>query len=85
MFYAYVLKNQQSGKIYIGQTCDLEERLKRHNGILKSRNTSYTSKNKGFWEIAYSEIFETRKEAIKREKELKSYQGREFIKKSLKN
>jgi putative endonuclease len=85
MFYSYVLKNQQNGKIYIGQTCNLDERLKRHNGILKNRSTSYTSKNKGIWEIIYNEFFETRKEAVKREKELKSYKGREFIKEVLKN
>ncbi|EKE18811.1 MAG: hypothetical protein ACD_9C00225G0001 [uncultured bacterium] len=80
MFFTYVIKNEQSGKIYIGQTESVEKRLQRHNGILKSKNTSYTHKNKGIWVVVYMEEFESRIEAIRREKELKSFRGREFIK-----
>lgn len=80
MFFTYVIRNQQKGKIYIGQTVDIEKRLQCHNGLLKNKNTSYTHKNNGDWEVVYSEEFESRSEAIKREKELKSYQGRQFIK-----
>jgi len=80
MFTVYVLKNN-SDKIYIGWTSNLEKRINRHNGKLKSKATSYTNKNRdGEWVLIYSEEFETRAEAIKREKELKSYQGRKFIK-----
>jgi len=78
MFYTYAIKNQNN-KIYIGQTIDLEVRLQRHNGLLKNKNTSFTSKNGGNWELIYKEEFETRSEAMKREKELKSFRGREFI------
>jgi len=80
MFFVYAIINN-TGKIYIGQTSDLEKRLQRHNGILKNKKSSYTSKNKGVWEILYKENFDTRKEAITREKELKSAKGREFLKK----
>lgn len=75
MFHAYVIKNNIKGKIYIGQTSDLENRLKRHNGLLK---------NKGLWILAYSEKYDTRQEAMKREKWLKSGVGREYIKSILK-
>jgi len=78
MFVVYVLKNENE-KIYIGQTSNLENRLKRHSGILKNKSKSFTSKNKGDWKLIYKEEFETRKEAIEREKQLKSYQGRKFI------
>lgn len=40
---------------------------------------SFTYKNSGLWELVYKEDFKIRAEAIKREKELKSRKGREFI------
>jgi len=81
MFTAYTIYNTALDKIYIGYTSDLENRLKQHNGILKNKTSSFTSKNKGSWVLIYKEIFATRKEALKREKELKSYRGREFVRK----
>jgi putative endonuclease len=80
MFVVYVLINRERDRIYVGQTSNLEERLLRHNKIKKSKSTSFTSKNSGLWEVAYTEQVNTRTEALKREKELKSYQGRQFIK-----
>jgi len=83
MFTVYVLKNQLSGKIYIGQTKNLEQRLKYHNKELPTKKTGYTSKNKGKWKVIYQEKYSTRKEVMKREKKLKSYRGREYIKKNV--
>jgi len=84
-YYVYVIKNTNNNKIYIGQTSNLENRLQRHNGRLPSKKQGYTSVNKagGNWVILYKEIFLTRKEAIIREKEIKSYQGRQFIRNKL--
>lgn len=80
MFYVYVLTNERK-KIYIGHTSNLEERLKHHNGALKNKQTSFTWKNKaGLWQVIYQESFITRGEAMKREKQLKSSRGRDFIK-----
>jgi len=79
-FYIYVIKSQSSGKIYIGQTNNLELRLQRHNCEVKGRSNCYTHKNTGLWEVVYKEEFNSRGEAIKREKKLKSYRGRMFIK-----
>ena len=78
MFYTYVIRNDKD-KIYIGYTSDLEKRLLRHNGLLRNKVTSFTYKNKGLWVIVYQEKFNTRTEAMKREKELKSSRGRNFI------
>lgn len=80
MYFVYALYNQDKNKIYIGQTHNLEDRIKRHNGFLKNKDNSFTSKNKGKWELIYKEEALTREEAVKREKQLKSYQGRKFIK-----
>lgn len=82
MFFVYAIRNSSNGKIYIGYTENLTNRLNRHNGVLKTSKKSFTSKNKndGEWLIVYREIYNDRKEAIKREKELKTQKGREFIK-----
>ncbi|MBI2436820.1 MAG: GIY-YIG nuclease family protein [Candidatus Magasanikbacteria bacterium] len=79
MFTTYVIKNDID-EIYIGQTDDLFLRLKRHNGELPTKNTSYTHKHKnGEWNIVLTEEFETRRDAMKREKQLKSSRGRVYI------
>jgi len=79
MFYVYVLKNDRSGKIYIGQTSDLEKRITQHNDQSFDKR-SYTKLNKGTWSLIYKEIFETREEVRVREKQLKSSRDRDFIK-----
>ncbi len=84
MYCVYVLRSQITGKIYIGHTSNFDKRLKRHNQELPSKLTSYTRKNKGPWKLVYKEEYRIRKEAMKREKELKSYKGREYIKKQIK-
>ena len=80
MYYIYAIYNPQHKKIYIGQTADITERLKLHNEhVFKG----YTSKFDGVWQLIYSEKVDTRQEALKREKQLKSYQGRLFIRKHI--
>lgn len=78
MFFVYAIINREYNKIYIGQTCDIEQRLKLHNQ--RTFKKSFTAKFSGKWELIYKEEFLTRSEALKREKELKSYRGREFLK-----
>ena len=80
MFFAYAIHNKIRDKIYIGHTSDLEMRINRHNKLLPTKLKSYTSKNNGFWRLIHKEEFFTRREAMKREKELKSSRGRQFIK-----
>ena len=80
MFNVYAIFNPSRQKIYIGQTKNLDKRLKRHNKIFKNKSSSYTSKNSGEWKLIYKESYNTRQEVMKRERELKSFQGRQFIK-----
>jgi putative endonuclease len=75
VYYIYILKSESTGKLYTGQTNNLERRIKEHNTRIKR----YTS-NKGPWKLIYSEKFESRELAMKREKILKTGKGREFIK-----
>ncbi len=83
MYFVYAIYNQQSDKIYIGQTNNLDERLILHNN--KTFRKSYTSRFDGSWELVYSEEISDRSAALIREKQLKSYQGRQFIKKLIYN
>lgn len=73
MFYTYILENL-SGVLYIGQTGNLDTRLDWHN----SGKSIYT-KNKGPWKIIFSIKFNTRSEAIKCEKYLKSLKSPKYI------
>jgi len=74
MFYTYVLYSIKHDHIYIGQTNNLEVRLQEHNsGICKS------TKHYIPFQVIYYEEFQTRSESMKREKELKSHKGRDFI------
>ncbi|HOM63394.1 MAG TPA: GIY-YIG nuclease family protein, partial [Dysgonamonadaceae bacterium] len=77
MYTVYVLKSIHFDKIYIGFTSDLNARLIAHN---HPANKGWTHKFQP-WEIKYTETFANKSEAMKREKQLKSARGREFIKK----
>jgi len=81
MFYVYVLINPQ-GKIYIGQTSDLQRRLEQHNNP-NCRFSLHTKRHPGPWKLAYYEIYETRAMAVKRERQLKSGKGREWLHKEI--
>lgn len=79
MYYTYVVRSKSTGKIYIGQTEDKDKRLKQHNDSNFDKR-SYTKLNKGPWKLVYQEQYETRQEALKREKYLKSHHGRDWLK-----
>lgn len=78
MFWVYAVYNSKFSKIYIGQTKNLERRLTLHN--TREFKRSFTSRFESDWVLIYKESHESRLEALKREKQLKSYRGRQFIK-----
>ena len=61
---------------YVGSAHDIDERLARHNN-----GRSRFTKGKGPWKVIYSEQFEMREDAIKREFEIKSWKSRKAIEK----
>ena len=75
MFIVYILKNNFSGKHYIGSTNNLERRLAEHN-----RGQTKSTKN-GCWSVIYKEELSDSKKAEKREREIKSYKGGNAFKK----
>jgi putative endonuclease len=74
MFTVYLLYSEKFNKIYVGFTSNLEERMKSHNELGKK---GYTLKYRP-WTLIYTVVFEDKSSAMKREKQLKSANGRVF-------
>lgn len=68
MYYLYILRTS-SNTLYIGQTNNLEKRLKEHKS--KSGRSAKYVRYFNSVELVYSEKYKTRKEAMQREIELK--------------
>jgi len=69
-FFVYFLRSKRDGTFYIGQTNNIEKRVERHNkGLIKS------TKNRSPFDLVYTESYNTRREAMLREKHLKSIGG----------
>ena len=75
MFTVYVLYSNGYDKIYIGFTSNLEQRLLSHNVLGKK---GWTMKFRP-WMLIHTEVFVIKSDAMKREKELKTATGRNFI------
>jgi len=80
MYHTYVLESITSGKLYIGQTNNLTDRIERHN-----TNQNKFTKNKGPWKLLYSTEFNTRSEAVIYENKLKSFKSRDYLIRYLEN
>jgi len=78
MYTVYILKSAVDDKFYIGQTSDINDRLRRHNS-----GYELSTKNGVPWQIIHSEEFTTRAESIRRELQIKSYKGGAAFKKLL--
>jgi putative endonuclease len=72
----YILQSDQDGSYYIGYTSNLKQRLLYHN----SGKSRYTSR-KMPWRVVYTETFQSRAEALRREKFLKSQRNKAFYEK----
>ena len=74
MYTVYVLKSEINGRLYIGYTRDVSIRLRRHNSGRVRSTKAYKP-----YSLVYSETFEDKTNARRREIFLKSGKGREFI------
>jgi putative endonuclease len=75
MFKVYVLYSSFFDKIYIGYTADLPARLTSHNELGHKGWTIHYRP----WVLVYTEEFEHKSDAMKREKQLKTGKGRAFV------
>ncbi|MBC8054129.1 MAG: GIY-YIG nuclease family protein [Sphingobacteriaceae bacterium] len=81
MFTVYVLYSTVYKKIYINHTADLENRLRSHNALAtKEHPIQYRT-----WELFYFEEYVTKEEALVREEELKTKEGREYLWEMIRN
>jgi putative endonuclease len=69
MYIVYILRNKLNNRYYIGSTNNLSRRLEEHN-----RGQSQSTRN-GIWEVIYTEELITYSEAVRREKQIKSYKS----------
>ena len=76
IFFTYIIFSPKIGKYYIGSTSDLDKRLLEHNS-----GKTYSTRNKGPWELVYSKQFENKHDALVMEKLIKSYKGGNAFKK----
>lgn len=74
-FTVYILYSKSADKYYVGYTSmSIDERLRRH----LSNHKGFTGRIKD-WELFYFEQFSEKSEAIKREKEIKSWKSKAKI------
>jgi putative endonuclease len=76
-WYVYIIRNPQ-GCLYKGSTSDLQKRLRYHNHGLGN-----WTKGKGPWTLVHFEEFQTKTEAIKKERFYKTGKGRSLLKELL--
>ena len=80
MYYVYVLRSKKDDNFYIGYTSDLDRRIDEHNqGVSKS------TAHRRPLELVYYEACRSSKDAMHREKYLKSTYGHRYLKNRLKN
>jgi putative endonuclease len=75
MYFVYALFSRKYKKIYIGYTSDIDQRLLSYNFFEKK---GFTVKYRP-WILVYKEKHQTKRNALIREKQLKSARGRKFI------
>lgn len=79
-YYVYVLKSLKDGQWYTGYTVDIKARLKMHNdGLVDS------TRNRCPFELIYFEGCLHQQDATRREKYLKSGNGKIYIRSRLSN
>jgi len=66
--FVYLIQSRTSKAIYIGFTNNLKRRLSEHNS-----NKSFSTKEKGPWELVYCEVYKSYEDTKEREDRLKYY------------
>ena len=79
-YYVYVLLSQKDGLFYTGYTADLKKRLKEHN----AGNVKSTERRRPF-RLIYFEACRDQKDALRREKYLKTTYGKRYIRNRIRN
>jgi len=78
-YYVYILRSKKDGKWYTGFTSDLRKRFYEHN-----IGESAATKHRGPFELIYYEAYKNRADARSREKQIKSGQGKAYLRQRIK-
>jgi len=79
-YYTYVLKSEKDSNYYVGYSEDVKLRFEQHNkGLVKS------TKNRRPLKLIYFEACLNKNDALHREKYLKTFYGKMFLKNRLKS
>jgi putative endonuclease len=73
-FTVYILYSPSTNKFYVGQTKDLQRRFYEHNNG-QSKSTKHGSP----WQIVFTEDFQSRSEAVRREGKIKAMKSKHYI------
>ena len=74
MWYTYIIYSEKLDRYYIGYTDNLSWRLERHN-----QGWGRFTKGGIPWKLVYFKKYQTKQEALKREREIKSKKSRKYI------
>ncbi len=73
VYSVYILRNTE-GRLYIGQTSNMELRLRRHN-----EGKVFWTKSRGPWLLIHSEGFSTRSAAMTHKRRLKALKSKKAL------
>ena len=79
-FFTYVLLSEKDNKYYTGYTSNLKQRIIQHN-----KGNVESTKNRRPFKLIYFEACLNQKDALKREKYLKTHYGKMYLGKRLKS
>jgi putative endonuclease len=78
MFFVYVLRSETSQCYYIGSTEDPWGRVSQHNLGMSKSTRAYRP-----WKLVYTEGFAERSEAVRRERQIKSWRNKTYMEERL--
>ncbi|MCX6702953.1 MAG: GIY-YIG nuclease family protein [Candidatus Wolfebacteria bacterium] len=76
----YVLRSKKDGGLYVGYSAKIRERFVEHQ-----KGNVASTKDRRPWEVIYCELYKNSRDAMQRERFLKTGWGRNYIKKILSN
>jgi putative endonuclease len=79
-YWLYILRSIKDGKLYVGATKNVENRLKQHN-----EGVTLSTRYRKPFELIHKECYNIKREALKRERYLKSLKGSKEKKRILEN
>lgn len=77
--FIYILYSESRDRYYIGSCADVEQRLIRHNA-----GATLSTKSGRPWKVVYTETYQTKTEALKREINLKKMKSRAHLEEMIK-